>query len=566
MPSFTIYAVPLFLAAFVSYALGIYSWRLRQFKGIIPFCLVVFFCGTWALVSGLDMFTADLGFKVFLLQIRMTVAALTPVCWLTMTVNLVGKGHAMKPYWVGLLLVPPLIVLALVWTMGGQSLLRYDFQVDENGPFPVLLFQNGPLFYFHVVCGYLVQAASVAFLIHALRDTRNLYYRQSLTMLICVFLPAAPDFLFNLNITLVHGFNFTPATFTVSSILMAWALFRYQLFDLAPVARSTVIETVQDLMLVFDPLNRLVDFNLAAASAFKLNTKQSIGLPIHQVFQAYPALQHISQEEMIERAEFELVHNRELEHYELLVTPLKSKQALPPGRLFLMRNITAQKQATEELRLANEQLQTKLAEIELLQSKLRDEAIRDRLTGLYNRRYLDETLQREVAGVERSGGYLSVVMVDIDHFKSINDSYGHKTGDVMLQTLAKLLDEHTRVTDIACRYGGEEFILVMPGISVENAYYRVEQLRATFENMAVTVGDVTMRSTFSAGIAVYPEHAVTDEELMLLADQALYQAKTDGRNCVRIYETRTPFRFDPYDKAEELLGQAEFEYINSAQN
>jgi diguanylate cyclase (GGDEF)-like protein len=155
-------------------------------------------------------------------------------------------------------------------------------------------------------------------------------------------------------------------------------------------------------------------------------------------------------------------------------------------------------------------------------------------------------------------------MIDIDHFKLINDTYGHKSGDVMIQALSKLLHEQTRVSDIACRYGGEEFILVMPGMSIERAYNRVEQLRLAFETLEVTVGDVTLRSTFSAGIAVYPEHAVSGEELMQLADQALYQAKTGGRNCVKIYESQTPFRFGPYENAEKLLGQAEFELINSA--
>ncbi len=565
MPGFTIYAVPLFLAAFISYLLGFYSWRLRQFKGIVPFCLVILLCGTWALVAGLDTLTGDLELKIFYLQVRISVAALAPTCWLAMTSILVGKQHIIKGYWLALLLLLPLVILGLVWTMGQHTLLRYSFEINNSGPFPVLLFKNGPWFYVHVIYGYLVQATSVAFLIHALRDTRNLYYRQAITMLLCVFLPAVPDFLFNLNISPVRGFNFTPATFSIAGILMAWALFRYQLFDLAPIARSTVIETVQDLMLVFDPHNRLVDYNQAAQNSFKPEVVLAIGLPMGQVFKASPDLQQKSQEETIERAEIRLDDSGRPQFYELVVTPLKSNQARPLGRLFLLRNITDQKQVAAELSLAHEQLQARLVEIELLQSKLRDDAIRDRLTGLYNRRYLDETLHREIAGVARTGGYLSLVMIDIDHFKNINDTFGHKTGDIMIQALSALLQDQTRVSDIACRYGGEEFVLVMPEISIERAYERVEQLRITFEALQVNLGDATLRSTFSAGIAVYPEHAVTGEELMHLADQALYQAKTGGRNCVKIYESQTPFRFEPYENAGELLGQAEYKFFNSDQ-
>ncbi len=231
-----------------------------------------------------------------------------------------------------------------------------------------------------------------------------------------------------------------------------------------------------------------------------------------------------------------------------------------------MRNVTAQKVAAEELRLANEQLQAKLVEIEQLQGKLRDDAIRDCMTGLYSRRYLDETLQREVATVNRGSGYLSLVMLDIDNFKNINDSFGHKTGDVILQNLGRLLQEQTRSSDIACRYGGEEFVLVMPGSRVENAYQLVEQLRLAFGNIKVTCGETTLQATFSAGIAVYPVHAVTADELLPLADHALYQAKTAGRNCVKIYESSQPFHFKPYDNAEKLLGLNEYDLLNLNRN
>jgi diguanylate cyclase (GGDEF)-like protein len=426
--------------------------------------------------------------------------------------------------------------------------------LDTGGPFPVILSENGPWFYVHMYYSYLLQAVSVAFLVHALRDTRNLIYRQALCMLACVLITASLNLLFNLNISPVRGFNFSPATFTLASLLMGWALFRYQLFDLAPIARSTVIETVQDGMLVFDLLDRLVDFNRSAQQSFNLDFSRSIGVPMHQLFQAYPDLLQKSQEATIERAEITLAGSGGPQYYELIVTPLKSNQDLPLGRLFLLHNITAQKQTARELSAANAELQSKLIEIELLQSKLREETIRDPLTGLFNRRYLDETLQREVAGVARTGGYLCIIMIDIDNFKNINDSFGHQVGDTVLQALSKLLQEQTRASDITCRYGGEEFVLVMPGIRIERAYQRAEHFRRAFEALQITAGDTVFHSTFSAGLAVYPDHAVTGEELLQLADQALYQAKTSGRNCVRMYRNPLPFPFEPYETVEQLLG------------
>ncbi|MDB5080963.1 MAG: hypothetical protein JWP00_2887 [Chloroflexi bacterium] len=562
MPAHSIYAIPLLLAAVTSFSLSIYSWRLRDFKGIVPFCLVSFLCGCWASVSGLDILTDDFGLKLFYMQVRFSLAAFTPLCWLLMVSSLVGKRHFLKGYRLGLLLIIPILTLIVIWTMDRHTLLRANLVLDTSGPFPVILFNNGPWYYVHVIFGYLVQASSVAFLVNALRYARNLFYRQTLSILACVFIPAIFDFLFNLYISPVPGFNFAPATFTLTSLLMGRALLRYQLFDLAPIAHSTVIETVQDLMLVFDLQNRLVDFNQSAQKVFNLDLARPIGTSIQGIFETYPDLQQKSQESTVAQREFTLGSPENSQIYELVITPLKSNQVLSLGRLFLFRNITAQKKASEELRLANEELQAKLGEIELLQAKLREETIRDPLTELFNRRYLDETLHREVAGIQRTGGYLSVVMLDIDHFKKINDTYGHKTGDVMLQALSKLLQAQTRASDITCRYGGEEFVLVMPGISIELAYRRINKMRMAFEALRVSVGDETLQSTFSAGIAVYPEHGVTGEELLQLADQALYQAKTAGRNCVKIYQNPNPFHFEPYEKAEQLLGQAEYNFLN----
>jgi diguanylate cyclase (GGDEF)-like protein len=554
MPGFTLYAVPLLLAAVLCYSLSLLGWRLRQFKGIIPLCLVGLLCGTWALAAGLDTLTADFGLKIFYMQVRFAVVAILPVCWLSMVCNMVGKRHLLQGYRLALLMVIPLISLVIILTVDQNTLLRSNYVLDTGGPFPVILSENGPWFYVHMYYSYLLQAVSVAFLVHALRDTRNLIYRQALCMLVCVFVTASFNLLFNMNISPVKGFNFSPATFTLASLLMGWALFRYQLFDLAPIARSTVIETVQDGMLVFDLLDRLVDFNRSAQQSFNLDFSRSIGVPMHQLFQAYPDLLQKSQEATIERAEITLAGSGGPQYYELIVTPLKSNQDLPLGRLFLLHNITAQKQTARELSAANAELQSKLVEIELLQSKLREETIRDPLTGLFNRRYLDETLQREVAGVARTGGYLCIIMIDIDHFKNINDSFGHQVGDTVLQALSKLLQEQTRASDITCRYGGEEFVLVMPGIRIERAYQRAEQFRRAFEALQITAGETVFHSTFSAGLAVYPDHAVTGEELLQLADQALYQAKTSGRNCVRMYRNPLPFPFEPYETVEQLLG------------
>ena len=189
-----------------------------------------------------------------------------------------------------------------------------------------------------------------------------------------------------------------------------------------------------------------------------------------------------------------------------------------------------------ELRQANDRLQSHLAEIQLLQSELREQAIRDPLTGLFNRRYLIETLRREIERARRDGWPVSVIVMDIDHFKTLNDANGHKAGDLVLQALGALLQNNTRTSDIACRYGGEEFVIVLPNVYPLVAFERAEQIRLKFEWMRIPYEEKMLSATISLGIAVFPLNASGDDEVLIRADRAMYQAKQSGRNRTIIYE------------------------------
>ena len=168
-----------------------------------------------------------------------------------------------------------------------------------------------------------------------------------------------------------------------------------------------------------------------------------------------------------------------------------------------------------------------------LQETLRMQSTRDPLTGLFNRRFMDEALARELARAERHQQNFAVVMVDIDHFKLFNDSYGHQAGDVLLQGLSACLVSSVRGEDIVCRYGGEEFVIVLPEISFEKACQRMEDLRQTVSRLAVEYrGQLLGGITVSIGVAAFPQHGRDTSALLLMADQALYIAKQGGRDRV----------------------------------
>jgi diguanylate cyclase (GGDEF)-like protein len=190
-----------------------------------------------------------------------------------------------------------------------------------------------------------------------------------------------------------------------------------------------------------------------------------------------------------------------------------------------LQKILQRKHAESDLKAANEQLQTRLLEIESLQVQLRQQAMRDYLTGLFNRRYMEETLEREIARAQRESTHLSLMILDGDNFKEINDTFGHQAGDTVLKKLADFLLEKYRAGDVICRYGGDEFVVVMPNASVENARMRAEEWQASFGAKEIKYKGKNISVAFSIGIATYPVHATSCEELLRSADQALYYSK-----------------------------------------
>jgi len=168
-----------------------------------------------------------------------------------------------------------------------------------------------------------------------------------------------------------------------------------------------------------------------------------------------------------------------------------------------------------------------------LQETLQNLSVRDPLTGLYNRRYMEESMERELRRAERQGKQVGVIMADIDHFKRFNDAFGHDAGDALVKEVAKVMENHVRGSDIACRYGGEEFTIVLQDISSLVTQQRAEQLREAVRNVKIYYGDRVLDPvTLSLGVAIFPEHGDTYRTVLQAADVALYQAKQSGRDRV----------------------------------
>ena len=203
------------------------------------------------------------------------------------------------------------------------------------------------------------------------------------------------------------------------------------------------------------------------------------------------------------------------------------------GKLLVIRDVTSRNRAEADLQNANQQLKEQLAKNKILQKKLEQQALHDSLTGLYNR-HIDEILHKEFSRAQRETKPISLAMIDIDHFKKINDKFGHQYGDLLLKTFSQYILSTIREEDLAARFGGDEIMLVFPGMTQENAVIKAEEIRQSFMNLAVVADQQQVTTTITVGVATFPQNGNTVDEVIRSADWALYAAKEEGRNRVKV--------------------------------
>ena len=209
---------------------------------------------------------------------------------------------------------------------------------------------------------------------------------------------------------------------------------------------------------------------------------------------------------------------------ELSAALIKNEIGIPVAFIAVTRDITERKRISDQLHDVNEKLRLQLVEIEKLQAILHEQAIQDPLTGLYNRRFMEEALKQEFARAKRGKHPFSVVMLDMDNLKPLNDKYGHAVGDVALKSLSKLLKDHTRTEDIVCRFGGDEFLVILHNTNEQIASVRLQEWSERVKDIDIVHEGDHLQVSFSAGFATFPIYK-NIEELIRTADKALYDIK-----------------------------------------
>ena len=435
------------------------------------------------------------------------------------------------------LTIEPLITLLLLSTNNYHHLMFQSTLALTGGNFDPIGIAHGPWYFINLFYSFALIIIGFFALMLGMSHTSPLMRHHYRMVLLASSIPWLAN-IYTEFFSPTINVDLTPIMFGLAGIIFSYTVFRNRFMDLIPVARSRLIESMSDGVLVLDMNNRIVDINPAMRNILQIESASSasfFGSYASEVLSSW--MKNVDQLINGSETRTELkIQNNPPRYLDLRVTPLYDHYQRLNGRLLVFRDVTERKQAEKKLCYANERLQSQLIEIGTLQSKLRTQAIRDPLTNLFNRRYLDETLDRELARSAREGYPVCVIMMDIDHFKQVNDTYGHEAGDHILKMIANTLSTQNRRGDFACRYGGEEFVIVMPNISVQTACQRAEHLRTSLSSLNVQYGRFNLTTTLSIGIACYPSNGENRESVLRAADRALYGAKKAGRNKVITYD------------------------------
>jgi len=421
-----------------------------------------------------------------------------------------------RKYLVGVV-IHPLVMLPIAAVPAWHGLI---VSVDSAGQS-----SYGAAYWIHASVSFVLLFTAGVRFVRARSGIRALMGRSALVTL----LPWTLPFLVNV-LTLwddrASGPEFTPVAFLVTAILIGRAMIHDGLAEIVPIARVHVFESFADAIFVVDSTWCLVDAN---ARALRLLGEDRDASEI-----AGMRLDDLSPE-VSQMCLFNGEHDIVLAGNKLVMgvrrSPLKDVKGRTVGALVHVRDVTVDVLQRRELVRVRDALADEALINEALRAELAEQVVRDVGTGLHNRRFVFEVLPEMVAQCELEGSPMSVVAIDVDHFKAVNDTYGHTVGDRVLQAIATALDEAARGAIVA-RFGGEEFVALLPGVPSDEAIAVAEELRVACASVGVPSRNGAIEVTLSAGVATALPGSIDMNALFERADAALYRAKDSGRNRV----------------------------------
>lgn len=533
------FTAPVLLTLLVGLGIALLArwiWLRQRFAGGTAFALMHVAILWWLAAAAFEMSAHEPECKMFWAGMAWPAILAVPTFWALFLWRYVNSVHTpIKPLaYIGFSVMP-----ALFWLLAVSNPWHWQFYGPGSAPMTAAIgapvsYEHEWLFYLAAAYGYPFMVFCIGITVRAAISSKGVHRRQYLIFLLLTTIPWIANISYVAFDWMLFGFDPTPFSFAITLAGFGWLITGMRLFDLLPVARHLLLDALIDPVLVVDPQRRVIEANPAALRLAALDRNWQ-GRPLESWPLIGEALDDLLKHEAL--AEESHVLNLEAcgQHFEVRareISKVERDGKLPLGRMLYLRDVTeyqnSQRRLAESLALSKHQLETISALLDTLQSQ----ALRDPLTGLFNRRYLEEFFTRELAQAQREATPIALAMLDLDHFKQLNDTHGHGAGDDALRGVAAFLLENVRATDAVFRIGGEEFLVILPRTVGRDALEKLEELRSAFSTQDMQTRAGPLKLTMSVGVALYPMHGNDLDGLMQHADAQLYRAKRHGRNRV----------------------------------
>ncbi|NBD23533.1 histidine kinase N-terminal 7TM domain-containing diguanylate cyclase [Paenibacillus glycinis] len=440
--------------------------------------------------------------------------ATAPALGLIVVLQYIGKSVPRKL--AAALFVIPVLSIVMVATNDYHHLFYQSISFRTDAPKPMTTIVIGQFYVVHGAFTFGSMLAGVVLLIRRWRHTKKAYRLQLATLITGQFMPMAGAFVYLMGLT-PYGVDPVPVILCVTSGMYIWAILSTRMLTIVPIAKESIFESMGEGVIVLDNSDRLIDFNGAAGRMLAGLNAGMIGLSLDEAWQKlggsdFPAdrLSDGAQAEFMWQAEDGTPY-----YYQVRSSVVRGRIGEAIGSLLMLIDVT---------------------EARRLQDQLHQLAYHDGLTKLLNRTAFIYRAKQRLSESHAKSAPSSIVLFDIDHFKRINDTYGHETGDYAIQHVAAVVKRQLGPEALFARYGGEEFVFFLPASALDEAGGAAERIRAALAVEPLSAGGETIAITASFGVSQSSPLGESLQALLKNADVALYQAKREGRNRVRLYD------------------------------
>ncbi len=504
-------ALILFIAAAIASWAAWIVWKHRQAIGGKVLFWMMAAIQVWTIAAAAEAATSDLSTKIIWSKIEYAGSVSAGPLLLIFALIYTHRNHLLTLRNLILLSTGPVFIFLLASTNEFHHLIWRDFIRQEYLGEVLYVYVHGPMFWIHVVFAFASVGAAIILLLQEYLRSTPVYRKQYSAFILAALVPLMGGLLYVLNWNPVPGLDITALSFAATGVFIAYGVQAYGLLDLVPIARHTVVEILEDGMIVIDLRNRIVDVNQAVLNMFNF-TKPPLGEDVFMTFQNHPMLAATLLQKPSTPMEISLPGKPE-RHIDVRLTEILDGKGQTEGHIVILRDISDRKQIEAALEEKSRQMERM--------------TITDDLTGLFNRRYIDQTIEREFRRAERQNINLAVALFDIDDFKQVNDGFGHPCGDEALRSVAKAINANIRSTDIAARMGGDEFLIIFPQTSRDDAWHIMERLRQYLSEVEYVCGHLSL--SISGGVIDWAKGDSAVETIRRV-DHLLYEAKRQGKN------------------------------------